>query len=237
MSTPQPDVYQIRVNGQLDPRLSAWFEDFTISHTPDGDTLLTGAVIDQAALHGVLVRCRDLGATILSVNPLTVSQENQETHMNTYHVESTLVINARPEILHDIIADYRVSHPAILPRPTFTDLVVEKGGYGAGTVVVVKLKMLGKEYTYHQAVTEPEPGRVIMETDIETGQYTTFTFEPLNGGKQTRMTIASEFPRKPGLVGLLEARMSPPIVRNLYLKELKNVAAYVQTNPRAVAAK
>src|SRR5260221_4735172 len=194
MSTLESTVYQIKVKGQLDPRLSAWFEDFAIAHTPDGDTLLTGTVIDQAALHGVLVRCRDLGVTVISVNPLQVSKGNQETQMNTYHVESSLVIDARPETLHNIIADYRVSHPAILPRPTFTDLIVEKGGYGAGTVVVVKLKMFGKEYMYHQAVTEPEPGRLIVETDIETGQFTTFTFKPLNSGRQTRITFPPEFP-------------------------------------------
>jgi hypothetical protein len=73
MSTP----YQIRVKGQLDPQLSAWFDGFAITHTPDGDTLLTGTVVDQAALHGLLARCRDLGVTLISVNPL--SDQQRET--------------------------------------------------------------------------------------------------------------------------------------------------------------
>src|SRR5437773_7574984 len=103
----------------------------------------------------------------------------KETGMNTTHVEATLNIDARPEQLYAIITDYRVGHPAILPKPYFTELTVEKGGQGAGTVLWVSLRAFGKDYRYHQLVTEPEPGRVIVETDIETGQYSTFTFEPL----------------------------------------------------------
>lgn len=73
-----PSDYQIRIKGQLDPKLAAWFGDFTISHTSNGDTLLTGIVIDQAALHGVLTRCRNLGISIISMYPLpTELADNQ----------------------------------------------------------------------------------------------------------------------------------------------------------------
>lgn len=61
---------QIRVKGYLSPRLSVWFGGFTVAHTADGDTLLTGNVVDQAALYGLLERCRDLGLTLISLNPL-----------------------------------------------------------------------------------------------------------------------------------------------------------------------
>ena len=63
-------AYQIRVKGHLDPRLSGWFGGFAIAHTPDGDTLLTGTVIDQAAMYGLIERCRDLGLTLISINPM-----------------------------------------------------------------------------------------------------------------------------------------------------------------------
>jgi hypothetical protein len=63
-------IYQIRLQGQLDPSFSAWFNNFAVAHTSKGDTLLTGEVIDQAALHGILARCRDLGVTLISVNLL-----------------------------------------------------------------------------------------------------------------------------------------------------------------------
>ena len=65
--------YQIRVKGLLDPKLAAWFGEFTISYTTNGDTLLTGMIIDQAALHGVLGRCRSLGMTLISMYPVEAS--------------------------------------------------------------------------------------------------------------------------------------------------------------------
>ena len=62
--------YQIKVKGQLDPRFGAWFGNLALTHTPEGETLLSGEIIDQAALHGLLARCRDLGVTLISVNPV-----------------------------------------------------------------------------------------------------------------------------------------------------------------------
>ncbi len=65
-----PTVYQIRIAGQLDARWAAWFEGLTI--TLDGsDALITGPVVDQAALHGLLKRVRDLGMPLISVGPVS----------------------------------------------------------------------------------------------------------------------------------------------------------------------
>lgn len=66
----QPTVYQIRIKGHLGQQRIAWFEDLTITLTEDGNTLLSGPVADQAALHGILKRIRDLGVPLLSVNPI-----------------------------------------------------------------------------------------------------------------------------------------------------------------------
>ncbi len=63
----QPLVYRIRVRGQLSPQWSAWFEGLTVAETAGGDTTLTGELADQAALHGVLARIRDLGLELVSV--------------------------------------------------------------------------------------------------------------------------------------------------------------------------
>ena len=60
--------YQIRIKGYLRPEWSAWFEGTTITHESNGDTILSGSVRDQAALHGLLTRVRDLGLTLVSVN-------------------------------------------------------------------------------------------------------------------------------------------------------------------------
>jgi hypothetical protein len=60
-------TYCIRVRGVLAPQWSAWFEGLTISHDPDGDTVLIGDVVDQAALYGLISRVRDLGLTLIAV--------------------------------------------------------------------------------------------------------------------------------------------------------------------------
>jgi hypothetical protein len=63
----EPGRYEIRVRGRLDQRWSDWFGGFTITCGDDGDSLLIGPVVDQAALHGLLAKIRDLGVPLLSV--------------------------------------------------------------------------------------------------------------------------------------------------------------------------
>ena len=61
-------VYQIRIKGHLGPQWTDWFGGLTIAVEEDGDTLLTGPVVDQAALYGLLKKVRDLGMPLVSVN-------------------------------------------------------------------------------------------------------------------------------------------------------------------------
>ena len=77
-NTSQPVVYQIRIKGHLGRQWTDWFEGLTITLEEDGDTLLTGPVIDQAALHGLLKKVRDLGMPLVSVSPV----ESDQTDMS-----------------------------------------------------------------------------------------------------------------------------------------------------------
>jgi hypothetical protein len=70
----QPIVYQIRINGHLDRRWGDWFEGMSIALEANGDTLITGPVVDQAALHGLVKKVRDLGLPLISVNRLDPGQ-------------------------------------------------------------------------------------------------------------------------------------------------------------------
>ena len=62
--------YRIKIRGQLDPSWQDWFDGLTITPTDSGNTLLSGVIVDQAALHGVFKKIRNLGLTIVSVKPL-----------------------------------------------------------------------------------------------------------------------------------------------------------------------
>jgi hypothetical protein len=70
----QPTLYQIRIKGHLGSQWTDWFEGLTIMLEDNGDTLLTGPVFDQAALHGLLKKVRDLGMPLVSVSPLEYGQ-------------------------------------------------------------------------------------------------------------------------------------------------------------------
>ena len=76
MNAGQPVIYQIRLKGHLSRQWTSWFEGLTITLEEDGDTLLTGTVIDQAALHGLLKKVRDLGMPLLSVNSVGPSRQD-----------------------------------------------------------------------------------------------------------------------------------------------------------------
>jgi len=66
----QSNLYQIKLKGSFEVQNSEWFEGFSITLDNDGNTLLTGSVIDQAALHGLLKKVRDLGIPLISVSPI-----------------------------------------------------------------------------------------------------------------------------------------------------------------------
>jgi hypothetical protein len=73
----KPTIYQIRIKGHLDSQWTDWFSGMTITLAEGGDTLITGPVVDQAALHGLLKKVRDLGLPLVSVCPVEPGQVDQ----------------------------------------------------------------------------------------------------------------------------------------------------------------
>ena len=89
----EPMAYQIRLKGHLGREWTDWFEGLTITLEENGDTLLTGPVIDQAALHGLLKKVRDLGMTLLSVNRV---EPGPSTTLGTGQAEASKVKPSSP---------------------------------------------------------------------------------------------------------------------------------------------
>lgn len=148
--------------------------------------------------------------------------------MRNLHVEQTATIDASADEIYDILANYRDTHPQILPKQYFSDLEVESGGTGAGTVFRVRTHVLGMGQRFHMVVREPEPGRVLSETDTTTGMVTRFIVQPVDDGRRARVTIATDWQVQDGLKGWLEGLTTPPIMRRIYATELRQIASFIQ---------
>jgi hypothetical protein len=143
--------------------------------------------------------------------------------MAEYRVEASAIIDAPVERVYGIVADYRGGHPRILPPKYFTGLEVERGGVGAGTVIRFGMKVLGQTRTLRAVVSEPEPGRVLVESDPAGALVTTFTADPVVGGR-TRMTISTVGRTQPGIAGWIERWITARILPRIYRDELALLA-------------
>jgi hypothetical protein len=142
-------------------------------------------------------------------------------------VEVERWISAPADTIYGLLADYRTHHPAILP-PAFSNLTIEQGGVGDGTVISFDLKLGGKQRRMQALITEPRPG-VLQETDLELGAVTTFEVtQQLNA---SRVVIQTSFPSAPGVQGWFERRFAPRMLRKLYGQELDNLVAYISSQP------
>jgi hypothetical protein len=143
-------------------------------------------------------------------------------------------IPARPELVYAILADYRREHPRILPA-AFTGLALLRGGVGAGTELLVTMRVAGRASAFRLLVDEPEPGRVLRERDPASGQTTTFTLAPLAGGVQTQVQITTVWEPRAGAAGWAEAHLTRLIMRGLYDRELRLLANYAAAKQAARA--
>jgi hypothetical protein len=140
--------------------------------------------------------------------------------MTRFSVTASAHIDAPPDRVFGIIADYRVGHPSILPKP-FRNFAVEQGGTGAGTIVRFDVQAYGTVTKCRAIVTEPEPGRILVEKNVEpTESVTTFTVVAgANGG--TDVTFVTEAQSRDGIAGAVERFMSKRFLKRLYAEELQ----------------
>lgn len=153
--------------------------------------------------------------------------------MKPIHVSVTRRLSAPADRVYDILADYTVGHRLILPARVFTDLSVERGGRGEGTVIHFGMKAFGKVNRARALVSEPEPGRVLVERALngkgfeavdETGVVTTFVVDPVGEGPRetTDVTIDTRWTPK-GAGAWFERLVAPPFLKRLYVEELGNL--------------
>jgi polyketide cyclase/dehydrase/lipid transport protein len=156
-----------------------------------------------------------------------------ENHKPEMHIVSaSATIPARRERVYSLIANYKDGHPRILPKQ-FSSLVVEQGGVGTGTIIRFQMRVLGKKQTFRAAITEPEPGRVLVETYLDAnGAVTTFTVNPGSAPADSHVTISTELRVRSGFLGKIEKTLSTLLLRPTYVQELENLAR-VATGPFA----
>lgn len=148
--------------------------------------------------------------------------------MKDFQVEAEAFVLAPAQLIFEIVADYRKWHPQILPKGYFSALEVEQGGTGAGTIIRFKMHVFGLTRAFRAAITEPEPGRVLVETDSSSGIETTFTISPLEESQLTKVTIATRFTTRGGIFGPLERFLTSRTLRSIYNQELQLLATLAQ---------
>lgn len=149
--------------------------------------------------------------------------------MAQHRVAASRLITAPPQKIYALLADYQTGHPSILPKPYFVSLNVEKGGVGAGTVINFQMQLMGRLQTFHSVITEPEPGRVLAETDLISGAVTTFTVEPQDNGRCSQVVIATDTKVRDGILGVIEGWFTTQLLRPIYIKELELISRAVST--------
>ena len=139
-------------------------------------------------------------------------------------------VGAPADIVYALIADHRDHHPRFLP-PAFSDFVVEEGGVGAGTVTRFKVTAGGRSRAFHMRVDEPEPGRVMTESDLESTLVTTWTVSP--AGEGSRVRIETVWQGAGGIGGFFERLFAPRVMERLYADELERLDRYAREQPPA----
>jgi hypothetical protein len=150
--------------------------------------------------------------------------------MGTIHVSVEGTVDALADTVYGYLADMREHHPRFLP-PAFSDVEVESGGVGAGTIVRFNVTAGGRTREYRMTLAEPEAG-VLTETDSNSSLVTTFTVTPEAGASRVR--ISTSWEGAGGVGGFFERLFAPRVMRTIYADELERLNTYARE--RAAAA-
>lgn len=140
-------------------------------------------------------------------------------------VSAERTVGATAPEVYGYIADMREHHPHFLP-PAFSDFQVESGGVGAGTILRYNLTAGGRTRQYRTQIAEPEPGRVLTESDTGSTSVTTFTVTPEGSACQVR--ISTTWQGAGGVGGVFERLFAPRVLRRVYDDELGRLDTYAQ---------
>lgn len=145
--------------------------------------------------------------------------------MPTVAASAERTIDAPADKVYQYLADMNL-HSRLLPRP-FYDFQVEDGGVGAGSVVNFKINFAGGVRQLRMQVTEPEPGRTLVQTDTTgSGLVTTFTVTPQ--GQQALVNITASFNAETGVAGFVERIIAPRRLHRVYTEELARLDAHAR---------
>jgi hypothetical protein len=150
--------------------------------------------------------------------------------MQSYEAKASAVVKASAAQVYGILADYHQGHPHILPEQ-FNNVTVTHGGIGAGTQLRFTMTVMGQTHHFQSVVTEPEPGRVLVESNSSATMppsVTTFTVEPLAGSAHCQVTIQTQSQSRDGLAGVIERLVSKRFLQGVYAQELALLTAYAE---------
>jgi uncharacterized protein YndB with AHSA1/START domain len=150
--------------------------------------------------------------------------------MGVIEVTAERTVNAPAEAVYGHIRDMH-THPKFLP-PAFSDFHIESGGVGTGSVTRFKVTAGGRTREYHMTVDEPEPGRVLRESDQSSSLITKFIVDPAVSGSSL-VQISTTWRGAGGIGGFFERTFAPRAMKAIYEDELARLDAYVHEQQTA----
>ena len=145
--------------------------------------------------------------------------------MAEVYVTAEGLVRAPSDLVYQLIADHREHHPRFLPS-NFSEFEIEQGGVGAGTITTFTFSSVGRSRRFRMRVSEPEPGRVMTESDTISSLVTTWTLTPERDA--TRVQIESRWEGATGMAGFFERLFAPRGLRRVYNDELRRLERYAR---------